>query len=296
MKEKLANISFLELLKKIFNYPIVLLTIAVVVNLRNIISSFAWIISTLFHAPLDVFVAIISFAEYACPVVLLAILLLHRFEKAKKANIIVGLFLIFVVLANIYFEYPTLRGFFLNFSSYDAYTFYSSSPLLRVIDTIVELVILAFLAVVVLTGNEKLHVAHYILVALGITVTLFFGILSQLIGFGGLVNAFLTMLYYIALWYIPKALKDTHSVEITPAKGKALIAIVVVVMFMFVVSGALAGRSSEDDDKRGEETCSMCGKTYGSDDMSGNFRNILLTNFCKRCEKNFHSLEPLIEG
>ena len=136
---------------------------------------------------------------------------------------------------------------------------------------------------------------------INIAVTLFFGILTQMIisaGYmnasGGLVSSFNNVFTYIALWYIPKALDDSHSVDINPAKKKGLIAIVAVALLVFVASSIAAGGGGSSS-STSTNTCGSCGRTYKAGDAGGNFMNIAKTGLCKNCNSNREYFEWIFD-
>ena len=58
---KAEKIPFGELVKKHCNYPMLLLAIVSIFNIRGVLNSFIGIFKTLFSSPLQVFSALLSF-------------------------------------------------------------------------------------------------------------------------------------------------------------------------------------------------------------------------------------------
>lgn len=303
MSEQTATskkVQFSELIKKHFNYPMLLLAIITIFNLRNIISSFIGIFSCLFTAPLSVFSALFSAVLTATPVVILLLLWLHRFQKTKNTKVLMGLFLIFIVLTTIYRAYPTIIYFFSNISQYDAYTIYAESPFISVLGIILNLVIYSISAIILLC-NKKVPLIYYIIIVISIIVTLFFGILTQMIismgymsGSSGLIAAFIDVLTYIAFWYIPKALNDSSSAELTKSKKKGIIAIATIVLFIYIVSSIAVGGGNSSSNVS-TSTCGSCGRSYKAGDAGGNYMSIAKSGLCKNCNSNREYFEWIFD-
>lgn len=292
--------QFMEGIKKHFNYPMLLLAIITIFNLRNVISSFIGIFSCLFTAPLSVFSALFTFILSASPVIILLLLWLHRFQKMKNVKVLMGVFLLFIVLLTVYKTYPTIVFFFSNISQYDAYTIYAESPFISVLDIILKLVIYSVSAIILLC-NKKVPSIYYIIIVISIIATLFFGILTQMIismgymsGSGGLVAAFIDVLTYIAFWYIPKVLNDSSSAELTKSKKKVIIAIAAVVLFIYIVSSIAVGGGSVSNNVS-TNTCGSCGRSYKAGDAGGNYMSIAKSGLCKNCNSNREYFEWIFD-
>ena len=293
------KLQFSEVIKKHFNYPMLLLAIITILNLRNIISSFVRIFSYLFTAPLSGFVALFSFVLSASPAVILLFLWCYRFQKIKNVKIWTGVFLLFIVLLTAYRTYPIIVSFFSDISQYDAYTLYAGSPFIYVTEKISTLVIYAIAAIVLLL-DKKVPSIYYIIIVISIAVTLFLGIITQMIisighnVSGGLIAAFIDVLTYIAFWYIPMALNGLPSAEITKAKNKGIIAIAALVLFIYVVSSLAVGGGNSSSNAS-TNTCGYCGRSYKAGDKDGNFMSIAKTGLCKNCDDNRSFFEWVLD-
>lgn len=286
-----SKMNFRELIKKHCNYPMLLLAIVLLFKIKPILSSFVSVFTTLFTQPNAILGAVFSFFINVAPLAILFLLWLHRNKKFEKAKLIIAI--IFSCLALL--QVRSLLNFIVfvvpqAHISFDADFVVHQLP--SILNNIFDMLLYVILSII-LFFNRKKYVPYYIIIVLYIAQALFFGIIVSLLGVGSLSNAFLTVLYALYLWYIPKALESAPSSEITKGKGKALIAIAAVTLFIFFVSGASVGGGSSSNVST--NTCGSCGRSYKAGDAGGNFMSIAKSGLCKNCNSNREYFEWIFD-
>ena len=290
-----AKASVKDVFKKHFNTPMLMVAIYCIANFSTIIRSVLNIVNVLTRNPLQLAGAVMSMAVNCFPLVLLLLLWRHRLEKLRKPALWIGsLSLVMAVLSAF-----ARRGIFVRFFTAlpeNMYELISVSPFLIVLNYALIMIAYLLLGITLLRGKKGgflFSLGH--IAAIG--VTLFFGILTQMTGDGSLVSAFITAMYFIALFNIPKVIQEPKAAEL--GKNRGLIALAVIVMVIYLISGSatgtLGGGGYDSYSTPSSNTCKSCGRSWNAGDSDGNFMNIAKTGMCNNCESNYHSLERYLD-
>lgn len=275
-----------ELLHTYFSYPMLLLAIYCVCNIKSMLSFYQM------FSFRNIIGSIVTILYTFMPLALLVLLWLDRTGKLRKdtAKKIV------LPAVSIGFAWRTVnnvRGILYIMDDLNMYTFIRSNMVTVVTDILVAILLL-ILTVFYLTGKEKIVLYRGIAV-LTISYSLFFGIVQQLVGHGSLLEAALTALLVIALYHLPSLLKNARSVELNPKRTKSLGYIVAAVLLVFVLSGISIGFNSGSSSSSRTNTCSSCNRSWPAGDSGGNFMNIARTGMCNNCYDNFNSLKQFLD-
>lgn len=281
--------------KKHFNTPMVMVAVYCIANFQTIFRSVLNIVNVLTRSPLQLVNAVLSTAVTCFPLILLALLWLHRFEKIRNPARWIGILSLIMAVLSGYTRRGTFVRFFIELPT-NMYELISQSPFLLILNYTLTAIAYLLLGITLLRGKKG-----GFLFALGhiaaIAVTLFFGILTQMTGDGSLVSSFITAMYFIALFQIPKVIQEPKAAEL--GKNNGLIALAVLVMIIYLISGSatgtLGGGGYDSYSKPPANTCKSCGRSWQAGDSGGNFMNIAKTGMCNNCENNYHSLERYLD-
>lgn len=272
------------------NYPMLLLAITVIVGLRGILQSIISLPYALVNGPQGIIQWLLSIILAAAPALLFLLLWRDRFHKINNVKKWFGATLLLLVAVSLWKNYRFITMFVYQIGSIDnIYELLAMSSFLKVLDIVLLSVVYLILGISLL-GNKKVSKAYYVFLVAIIFASLFLGILTQMGGIGSLLNSFWTVLGYLALWYVPKALEDTHSVDITPGKGKALLAIVGITLFVMVAAVMAVGSSGGGTSSI---TCNSCHKTFSSGDS--NYSSIYRSGLCDDCYNNLKTFEWVLK-
>lgn len=220
------------------NYPILLLAIYSLFNLKSLVQLILLIIH---HHPFIV-TAVSNAIGIIATIAILIFLWLHRIEKYNKAKLVIASIIAVLAVTNTY----SLITYLINtLSSVTLDIYFVVNNLPSLLTKILNVLLYSILAINLFKKTPK-YVAFYILAVLLIAVQCFFGIVNVGIGNASSASTFIfTVLYIIALWYVPASLDRSASAEITKGKGKALISIFGASLILLVIALAASGGFSD---------------------------------------------------
>ena len=288
-----AKSSLTKQLKKHFNMPMLMLAIYSLTTFRSIFRAILTVVNCLLYNPQYLVTALPNMMVALFPLILLAFLWLHRFEKAKRTAWMGVLALLMAVLTG-YAWYGRFISFFTNLPV-NMYELMSVSPFLSILNTTLTILVYLFTGITLLLKKKNSTLFTGVL-AIALATHFFFGILAQMTGDGSLISTFITAMYFIALFNTPKVVLEPRCKEIE--KNPGLTALVVVVLLVYFISGAITGTLGGNSGNYGSSsrnTCRSCGRSWSAGDSGKNFMNIARTGMCNNCEDNFHSLEDFLD-
>ena len=278
-----------DLIQKYFSYPMLLLTIVLLLDARSILGNVIRLFAGIFKNPMGLPNSLLALVTLLAPVALLVLLFLQRLGKMADIRLPAAIVCAVYVVGNIRSLISSVT-FLIPVLATDFYTMYT--PLLSFLYLALKMLTFALLAVLLFKKDAKPGAFRAVCV-LHIGVVLFFGILNSMIGQGSILSAAVTTIYVIALWYVPAVVENTRAAEITAGKGKVLMAIACVVLVVAVGAGMATGSSSSSG-SGSKNTCGYCGRSWSAGDSGGNYMNIARTGMCNNCENNYHSLKDFL--
>ena len=225
------------------DYPILLLAICSLVNIRSLIG-------LIIRYPLSIFGALLNSLSTVAIIAILIFLWLHKINQCEKAKFVIAS--IFAVLS-VYTIYSLIQYFINIFPHITLDINYVVTGLPSLLADVFSILLFTILAINLLKKSPK-YLAFYLLAVLFIFVMCFFGILCTMVS--GMVpgsihiaiECFMNVIFVLALWYVPASLDGSKSAEITKGKVKALLAIFCVSLVVMVIAFVGAGGGSSGGD------------------------------------------------
>lgn len=270
------------------NYPILLLSITVILNLRNYVSSIINFFNTVITHPASIILSIISLATTFTSVILLVLLVLYGKGKLNNARQVVGIVIIATQAISLYYPIMTLIR--------NPYFFTSifETPLVSCIVDIIICIFAIWSGITILKGSktDKTFAVTFGIIIYLLAILAIFAAFSPAVSILDILKSLLFVMMYFNL---PNLFDEStkNKTIITKKKVKVLAIVIAVILCIYAVANNAVHVG--DNDERDEGVCASCGRSWEAGDPSKNYINIAKTGMCKNCENNYHSMKQFLD-
>lgn len=264
-----------QLKKSFFNYPMFLFAILFLFNIRGVFNDVKLLFSVQLSAE---WLKVTLFGIYAglMPLLIAVVLWLERFNKIHIGRMIVGVAAVVYAVFLLLIYMPTHEYVFGHGMNND----FVRNQLLDYTNIVMDTILYGYLGYILLFNSKK-YLPYYVLCSIGIGATLLLGTVGFMMGCRGLLDMFVPIVGYIALWYVPVAFSEPNVADFSAKKGEAwgyiLASVLILIMLTWMVSG---------DTEKTDGTCGSCGRKFSAGDGSGNYVHVAMTGLCNNCDEN----------